>query len=52
MQATKDGCDNEGYNLNALGKSRPHWSNIQRIVQLNVLRRELRASQAEVASKK
>ena len=41
IETTKAACQNEGYNLNALGKSRPHWSEIERIIENAALRREL-----------
>jgi hypothetical protein len=47
MDTTKVECHDNEYNLNALGKSRPHWQNIQRIVENAMLRRELKASRAE-----
>ncbi len=36
METTKDACQGTGYVLNALGKSRPHWENVQRIVQVKL----------------
>ena len=47
IETTKDACQQANYNLNALGKSRPHWDNVQRIVQLAVMQRALEASRAE-----
>lgn len=41
IETTKAQCQNEGYNLNALGKSRPHWSEIERIVENATLREEI-----------
>ena len=52
MDATRESCKNEGYNLNALGKSRPHWDAIERIVENATLKRELQAARAEVAAAK
>ena len=40
MHTTKDACANAGYVLNALGKSRPHWETVERIVENTVTRRE------------
>lgn len=50
IDATKDACQAAGYNLNALGKSRPHWDGVARIVQLAVMRRQLAESRAENAA--
>lgn len=50
MDTTKNACNEAGNNLNALGKSRPHWQNVQRIVENAMLRRELKASRAETAA--
>ncbi len=52
MDATKDACAGAGYALTSLGKSRPHWDNVQRIVEIAVMRRELKASRAEVSAAK
>jgi hypothetical protein len=46
METTREQCQNEGYNLNALGKSRPHWDAIERIVENSTLKRELEALRA------
>lgn len=46
MDSTRDACAQVGYSLTALGKSRPHWDNVQRIVQLAVMQRELDASRS------
>jgi len=43
VEATKSQCAAEGYNLTALGKSRPHWDTVQRIVAIAMMRRELDA---------
>jgi len=50
IETTKDACQQANFNLNALGKSRPHWDNVQRIVQLAVMQRALEASRAETAA--
>lgn len=50
MDTTKETCFSLNYNLNALGKSRPHWQSIQRIVENALLKRQLKASQAETAA--
>lgn len=41
IETTRAACQNEGYNLNALGKSRPHWSEVERIVENATLKLEL-----------
>lgn len=41
VETTRTSCQNEGYNLNALGKSRPHWSEIERIVENATLKLEI-----------
>lgn len=48
METTKDACFQAGYVLNALGKSRPHWENIQRIVQVKLQDNERIAMQKEI----
>jgi len=40
MDTTKDACVANGYVLNALGKSRPHWDSVQRIVENTVVKQE------------
>src|SRR5579871_2131329 len=49
MDETRNQCQNEGYNLNALGKSRPHWDAIERIVENATLKRELELARAKMA---
>lgn len=58
METTKDACVQAGYVLNALGKSRPHWENVQRIVQVKLqdeanasMQKELEKMRAELASR-
>ncbi len=46
MDTTKDACQQAGYVLNALGKSRSHWENVQRIVQIKLQDQELEKMRA------
>jgi hypothetical protein len=41
IDTTRISLQNEGYNLNALGKSRPHWDAIERIVENATLKQEI-----------
>jgi hypothetical protein len=41
IDTTRTSCQSEGYNLNALGKSRPHWDAIERIVENATLKKEI-----------
>jgi hypothetical protein len=50
MDTTKDACVQAGYVLNALGKSRPHWDNVQRLVENKVMRQEIEAMKAAAGS--
>lgn len=52
METTKDACQQAGYVLNALGKSRPHWENVQRIVQVKLQDEENLAMQREIEKMK
>jgi hypothetical protein len=46
MDTTKDACAQSGYVLNALGKSRPHWENVERIVENTIMKREIEVMRA------
>lgn len=52
MDTTKDACAQAGYVLNALGKSRPHWDNVQRLIENKVMRDQLEAMKAAVSPNK
>jgi hypothetical protein len=41
VETTRESCKNEGYNLNALGKSRPHWAEVERIVENATLKLQI-----------
>lgn len=49
MDTTKERCFNLEYKLSSLGKDRPHWREMQRIVENAMLRRALKVSRAETA---
>jgi hypothetical protein len=51
MDMTKQQLQDEKYNLNALGKSRPHWANIQRAVENAMLKRELRKAKGNAKAR-
>ncbi len=44
LETTKESLADKGYALNALGKSRSHWTNIQRIVENALLRNQIDAA--------
>jgi hypothetical protein len=52
MDATKTQCAAEGYNLTALGKSRPHWDTVQRIVAIAMMQQELAEVRGVISRKK
>jgi len=50
MDTTKEKCFSLDRKLSSLGKDRPHWREMQRIVENAMLRRALKVSRAETAA--
>ncbi len=52
IDTTKEDCATTGYVLNALGKSRPHWDSVQRIVENTVVKQENDAMRQQIEAMK